>query len=544
MDNLARVDTHERRITLIPANPSLSQSGTSGAAALLRVAAYCRVSTDDDEQLTSYKNQILHYTDIISSNANWTMAGIFADEGITGTSTKKRVEFQKLMELCRRGKVDLILTKSISRFSRNTLDSISYVRKLKSWGVGVIFQKENINTLHMSGEMVFTVLSAFAQAESESISENVKWGKRNSYKNGKIPFQYGRLLGYEKGDDGRPRIAEDQAVAVRKIFSMFLAGYSITRIKDGLEAESVPSASGKPEWSQSVIRYILSNEKYIGDVLLQKTYVEDCISKRIVKNNGIVPQYYVSNNHDPIIPRDTFYKVQEELARRSSKRGVAEKNVKTNRGKYSAKYALTECLTCGECGTRYRRVTWARGGKKKIVWRCISRLEHGTAYCKSSPSIEEDRLHTAVLEATRRLAIDKDELIAALKEDIEYAADPGKDSIDRAFAEQRIRELDAEMMAFIDRIGSTAEPVCFEAIEKIAEEKKMLTTRPAEDDPHKPTGKAADAKLTDLADIIEAYAFNLDDYSDELTYRIVEDVRVLDQENLLVRFYGGVEQVM
>lgn len=250
MDNLAR------QVIEIPARPQLLRNETQPRH--LRVAAYCRVSTDEDEQLTSYKAQMENYTEKINANPDWKMAGIFADEGLSGTSTKKRGEFLKLMELCKKGKIDLILTKSISRFARNTLDSISYVRALKAMGVGVAFEKENINTLYMSNEMVFTMLSAFAQAESESISANVKWGKRHAVKNGNVPFQYSRLLGYQRGADNCPEIVPEEAATVRKIYAMYLAGYSILQIKRRLEAEGSLPKTGKSEWSQASLSHIFA----------------------------------------------------------------------------------------------------------------------------------------------------------------------------------------------------------------------------------------------------------------------------------------------
>jgi len=403
MSNLARV-IHTR-----PANPALARS-PQVSTQRLRVAAYARVSTDAEEQLTSYHAQIAYYTQKIQSNPNWTMVGIFADEGITGTATKKRDEFNKLIALCRKGKVDLILVKSIPRFARNTLDSIDYVRKLKAMNVGVLFESENINTLTMSSEMVFTMLSAFTQAESESISTNVKWGKRHAMKQGKVSFQYKQILGYERGEDNKPKVVPEQADVVRRIFGSFLAGYSIMKIKLELETEDIPSPTGKATWSQSRLHYMLQNEKYIGDALLQKTYVVDCISKQVKKNNGEVAQYYIENNHEAIIPKDMFLRVQEELARRSSKRRISGK-AQTERGKYSSKYALTELLVCGDCGTHYRRVTWARGGKKKIVWRCINRLENGPTHCKESPTIEEGKLHDTIKESLNRILDLRDEVI-------------------------------------------------------------------------------------------------------------------------------------
>lgn len=357
----------QKRVDLIPANVLVGKASTRKKK--LRVAAYCRVSTEQEEQQSSYAAQIAYYTDKISQNKDWELAGIFADEGITGTSTKKRDEFLKLMALCEKGKIDMVLTKSVSRFSRNTLDAITYIRKLKAKGIPIIFEKEGINTMQMASEMALCFLSGFAQAESESISRNVTWGKRQSFKNGNVPFQYKRLLGYEKGEDGQPKVVPEEAEMVKRIFRSYYAGASISKIKKSLEADGIPSPTGKEKWSPGVLQYMLRNERYIGDALLQKTYVVDCITKETRKNNGEIPQYYVTGNHEPIISRDLFNLVQEEIARRAGKRKVAQKAVKTERGKYSSKYALTklsaavtaELSTAGSRGRGAARKRWSGG---------------------------------------------------------------------------------------------------------------------------------------------------------------------------------------
>ena len=246
----------------------------------LRIAAYCRVSTDDEEQLTSYEAQRTAYIDKIMGNPDWTMAGIFADEGITGTSARKRPEFLRMIRQCRQKKIDLILTKSISRFARNTVDCLTYVRLLKEHGIGVFFEEQNINTLETDSEMLLTLLGAFAQAESESISANVRWGIRQAMREGKANICYKYLYAYEKGEDGRPRIIPDQAEVVKSIYDRFLAGASLRQIKEWLESEGIPNVAGKEEWTISAIRSILTSEKYCGDVLLQKTFISDCIRKR------------------------------------------------------------------------------------------------------------------------------------------------------------------------------------------------------------------------------------------------------------------------
>lgn len=403
-------------VICIPAKPEAVRASKRQ----LRVAAYCRVSTDDEEQLTSYEAQKNYYTDKIMTNKEWTMAGIFADEGITGTSARKRPEFLRMIRQCKQGKIDIVLTKSISRFARNTVDCLNYVRALKELGIAVIFEKENMNTLEIDSEILITMLGAFAQSESESISANVRWGIRQAMKEGKATIQYKYLYGYRKGDDGKPEIIPEQAEVVRKIYDLFLSGTPVRGIQEYLNANSVPNINGEPKWARSAIDSILTNEKYCGDVLLQKTYIDDCINKKVKKNTGQLPMYLVQNHHEGIISRETFDAAQAELARRSAGKSPSKKNAPTGRSRYSSKYALSDRLYCGECGTRYQRCTWRnRDGSKRIVWRCVSRVDYGNKYCHNSPTLDEEPLHRAILAAINSTVKGKDSIIYNLKSAME-----------------------------------------------------------------------------------------------------------------------------
>lgn len=273
--------------------------------------------------------------------------------------------------------IDMIIVKSISRFARNTLDCIKITRMLREIKVDVYFEEQNLHSIDPASEFYISIYGSIAQSESENISHNVAWGKAQSAKEGNVSFAYKSFLGYRQGADGNPEIDPAQAVTVRRIYTEFLSGKSLQQIADGLTADSVPTPMGKAVWQPGVIQSILSNVKYKGDALLGKTYVEDCISKKVRTNGGERPQYYVENNHPAIIDADTFAQVQEELARRASKRKVKQIGTTTEQGKYCGKYALTELLVCGECGTPYRRCTWTAGGQKRIVWRCINRLDYG-----------------------------------------------------------------------------------------------------------------------------------------------------------------------
>ena len=370
-----------------------------------RVAAYCRVSTEKEEQAHSFDTQKEMYTDMIMMKPNWQMAGIYADEGITGTIAKKRPDFMRMIEDCRKGKIELIITKSVSRFSRNNLDCLQYVRELKERGIPIIFEKEGINTLQVSSELLITLFSGLSQAESESISMNVKMGKRQSLKNGNVPFSYKNFLGYRKGADGKPEIDPEQAKIIKRIFSEYLAGKTAMDIARALTADGIPTASGKDVWASNRVYTILRNEKYKGDALLQKTYIADCISKKCKKNHGELPMYYVENNHPAIIERSVFDRVQEEMARRSSLKKKSEVKTTTELGQYSGKYALSDILFCGTCGSHLPPLYMDAEEWKKIVWRCISRLDYGTKYCKDSPTVEESVLHNAIAEAITQKAL-------------------------------------------------------------------------------------------------------------------------------------------
>lgn len=347
-------------VTIIPATAPAEE--TAFLRRQLRVAAYCRVSTDNEEQLTSYEAQKDYYTDKIMSNPQWELVGIFADEGISGLRAEKRPQFLKMIRMCKQGKIDLILTKSISRFARNTVDCINYVRLLKEMNIGVIFEKENLNTLISESEILITMMGGFAQAESESISKNVKWGRRHSMKQGNVFFQYDRIYGYERGEDGNPSIVPKQADVVRQIFQNYLDGKSVPAICEMLKEQGVLTVSGKLEWSFGVVQYMLKNEKYCGDVLMQKTFVQDYLTKKSVRNDGQLPKYYIKDNHPAIIDRDTFDRVQTEIARRAALKRPSGNGDSSEQSRYSGKFSLSELAVCGECGTRYRWVTWSKRG--------------------------------------------------------------------------------------------------------------------------------------------------------------------------------------
>ena len=507
----------------------------------LRVAAYCRVSTEQEEQQNSYNVQIAYYTDLINRKKEWTLAGIFADEGISGTQAKKRPEFLKMIRMCKKQKIDLVITKSISRFARNTVDCLEYVRQLKDLGIGVIFEKENIDTLTMTSEFMIALHGSFAQAESESISKNVSWGKQKAFAEGKVTFQYKHLLGYKKGDDGKPEIVPEEAETVRMIYDLFLDGYSMTDIAKRLTLLERKTAHGKTEWHREIIRSILKNEKYAGDALLQKSFIVDCINKKAKKNNGERPMYLVTDHHEPIIDRDTYNRAQQELARRTSKRRISDKTI-TEQGKYTSKYALSELLICGNCGTPYRRCVWTARGKRQIVWRCISRLEHGTKYCSDSPTIHEDKLHRAILRAVNEYLGCRNEIAKILKANIGSVLEC-QEQQEILNLEKRLKELDKARNEFISLIasGNCDEDKLDNEFAKIFNEEQSVNKRLEELKQKVKMSADTQNKIDSAMEMIEDEKFTLEVFDNIIIRKLIECVKVLSKEELLIIFKGGVE---
>ena len=529
--------TLDRRVRVIPATKTQGAIHSTHDGKK-RVAAYCRVSTDSEEQLNSYEAQKSYYTQKIEESPDWEMAGIYADEGISGTSMKKRTEFKKMITACKRGHIDLIITKSLSRFARNTVDCLETVRLLKANGIGVYFEKENINTLTESSEFLITLFSGFAQAESESLSKNVAWGKQKSAEAGKVTFQYKKMLGYRKGADGQPEIVPEEAEIIRRIYRRYLAGCSLGQIKQELEQDNIPTAQKVERWSSAVIHNILTNEKYMGDALLQKTYITDCISKKVKKNMGERPMYYVENNHPAIIPRETFDQVQKEMTRRSSKRKVLQKSGKTELGKYSGKYALTELLVCGECGSPYKRVTWARNGKKRIVWRCVSRLEFGTKYCHNSPTLDESRLHNAILAAMNEYAAIRQEVCP----DVLAMVEEAKRAVSQAGAmllelKKRMDAVSQEQSDVLDRLlANMADAELNARMKALTDEKEALKAQILKVQQKEVSMAEQAAKRQQMWDSLKECSAGYTEFDDEFVRQIIRKITVEDAETIHVHF--------
>ena len=508
----------------------------------LRVAAYCRVSTEDEEQLTSYEAQVSYYTDKITSNPDWVMADVFADEGKTGTSVKSRKDFQRMIRQCRRGKIDLILTKSLSRFARNTLDTVKYTRELRQLGIPVIFEKENLNSISWESEFLLTLYGAFAQSESESISKNVSWGKRQAMKEGKVTIQYKHLLGYIRGADGKPEIVPDQAEIIRFIFKRYLAGDTLRAIKAQLEAEQVPYITGEVAWNLSTLQSILQNEKYCGDVIMQKTFRKDCISKETVVNTGQLPKYWTQNHHEAIVSREIFDAVQEETARRKAMASGTKKSAPTGLGKYSSKHALTGLLICGECGTPYRRVVWSQKGMKRPVWRCVNRLDHGKTLCKHSPTLDEKPLQEAVLAAVNILMSRKDELSNGVVSEMiqELAPVPGE-VLSLADIERAIGDLARRFDQLMDETdGEESIQRNLDHFREISEQLAALKERKAHVLGVQAENELMAKRLQRAAAIMEAAPAEVTEWNESIVHQLVEEVKVLSKDEIKVTFRDGI----
>lgn len=450
------------RVLTLPGMPPLSVRPK-------QVAAYARVSTNSEEQLTSYEAQVKHYTEYIKSRAltdHWRFVDVYTDKGITGTSMAKREGFNRMMQDALAGKIDLIITKSVSRFARNTVDTLTAIRRLKEHGVEVYFEEQNIYTLDGKGELLLTIMSSIAQEESRNISENVTWGIRKRFADGKVSMPYKRFMGYRRGEDGIPKIVEAEAEIVRSIFRHFLEGATSTMIAKELNEADVPcpackSRLGEDEieaekadrkkarWSASTVESILTNEKYKGDAILQKTYCTDYIQKTFVANDGSeIPKYYAQNSHPAIVSSEVFDLTQMELEWR-----------KSLNGSYSGKSCFASRVVCGDCGAFYGSKVWhSTDAYRRVIWRCNGKYT-GEKKC-TTPYVTQEELERAFVGVMQRVIREKDIISAACRETLE--------GIDTA-------ELDAEVARLENEASSMAE-----CLRKLVEDNARVRIEQAE----------------------------------------------------------------
>lgn len=529
--------TMPKLITKIPANPLLSKANDEFKQ--IRVAAYCRVSTDSEDQLQSYKAQVAYYTEAIAKNPRWKMVDVYADEGLTGTRTEKRVNFNRMMRDCDRGRIDYILTKSVARFARNTVDSLKWVRKLKAKGIGVFFEEQNLDSLKTDNELLLGMHSVMAQAESENISANVRWGIQQRMKSGTYKFRY-NLLGYTKGEDGQPVIIEEEAVHVRKVFDMYLEGCSIRQCREYLIGNHVVSKYGNSTWSPAVIQNMLTNERYCGDMLLQKSFSTDCISKKRKKNRGEMPKYLITDNHPAIISREKFRQVQMEMARRSGKQKVSSKTI-TQNGKYSAKYALSEMLYCGECGSPYRRRTWKdREGNLNGVWVCLNRSEKGTKMCPKSVNLYEEQLQEAICRGLRNACASAEEIKELIVSAMAYHYTQQDEVLDLYAIKKQIEEYDKrfdEVVILQER--TSGDKSKYEAeLKKLSSQMLALKDRLKAAEEMAKVNTATNYQLERIRELFEGED-NFAEYNDKVVRVLVENIRVMSDRSIIIVLKGG-----
>lgn len=514
-----------KNITVIPARRRVGNTVNKEVKPKLKVAAYCRVSTDSDEQSTSYEAQVEHYTNFIQKNEEWEFAGIFADDGISGTNTKKREEFNRMIAECMEGHIDMIITKSISRFARNTLDCLRYIRQLKEKNIPVFFEKENINTMDSKGEVLLTIMASLAQQESESLSKNVKMGMQFRFQKGEVQVNHNRFMGYTKDEDGHLIIEPTEAEIVKRIYREYLQGASLKQIGDGLMKDGILTGAGKPNWRPESVKKILKNEKYIGDALLQKTYTVDVLTKKRVKNNGIVPQYYVENSHKPIIPRDLYMQVQEEMLRRSN----LHSGVNRKKRVYSSKYALSSIVYCSKCGDIYRRIAWNNRGKHSTVWRCVNRVEHGPDCC-DAPTVQEEELQNAVVKAINTALGGKDEMLTALEKNIAMVL-ALEDETSMESLDAKLEELQQELLKRANARQDYEDLA--DEIDLLREQKQNAMAENAEREGLK-------QRIAEMQQFLAEQRGTIQEYDEQIVRKLIEKITVHD-EKVTVVFKSGME---
>lgn len=518
-------------ITVIPATKNFHTKQPTNACVRRRVAGYARVSTDSDEQFTSYKAQIDYYTHFIAEHADWDFVKVYTDEGISGLGTKKREGFNEMISDALAGKIDLIVTKSVSRFARNTVDSLTTIRALKDVGCEVYFEKENIWTFDSKGELLISIMSSLAQEESRSISENVTWGQRKRFADGKVSLPYKHFLGYRKGPDDLPEIVPEEAEIVRRIYDLFMSGMTPFSVAKQLTAEGIRTPAGKEKWQATTVESILTNEKYKGDARLQKRFTADFIKKRIKWNEGEVPQYYVTGSHPAIIAPELFDQVQEEVKRRHSL------------GRSYRTGSVFSCrLICGDCGEFFGPKVWNSTDKyRRTIWQCNAKFK-GDHKC-STPHVTEEALQERFIQAYNLLLPDR----ARLLEDCRLMRDS---LFDCTRIDAEIADAQEEMNLLSGLAESSVDENSSRALDQDAYKKRMSTLFQRYDE--------AAAKLSDLqskraerqkkAEAITRFMKRLSErdgplrtFTDGLWIDTIETVTVRPDGCMVFRFQGGTE---
>lgn len=481
----------------------------------LRVAAYCRVSTDYDEQASSYETQVAHYKELIQKEPTWEFAGIYADDGISGTNTKKREQFNKMIAACKAGKIDLIVTKSISRFARNTIDCLKYIRDLKAINVAIFFEKENINTMDAKGEVLITIMASLAQQESESLSQNVKMGIQYRYQQGKVFVNHNHFLGYTKDAQGKLMIEPEESKVIKRIFYSYLNGMTMKQIADSLKADGILTGGKTKNWRSSSVAKILKNEKYMGDALLQKTYTVDFLNKKRVKNEGIMPQYYVENDHPAIIPKSVFMQVQQIIKQRRN--GITTKNGKHRR--LNGKYCFSQKVFCGKCGDILQRNMWYRP-EKVAVWRCASRIKRSkTGRRCMIRNVKEPLLKEATVEAFNQLIegheLASKQIKANIMKVIKNSKGPTLDQID-----QQLEEVQMKLIQAANQHQDC--DALTQQIMDLRKKKEKVQSRETNQ-------QAKLHSMDEINELVDLHKYGLVDFDAQLVRRLVEKITIFQR---------------
>ena len=516
-----------KKVRAIPATLNRFNSEPVAEVRKRRVAGYARVSTDHEEQATSYEAQMSYYKNYIESREDWEFVGMYSDEGISATNTKHRDGFNQMIEDALAGKIDLIITKSVSRFARNTVDSLSNVRKLREKGVEIYFEKENIWTLDAKGELMITIMSSLAQEESRSISENTTWGKRKQFADGKGSVGYKWFLGYDKDF----KINPEQANTVKLIYKLFVSGLSFYAITKELGERNIKAPAGGDKWHISTVRSILTNEKYRGDALLQKEYTADFLEKTRKKNHGEIPQYYVEEHHEAIIPPEQFDFVQAEIARRDKD------------GKYSGVSIFSNKIKCGCCGGWYGSKVWhSRDKYRKVIYRCNRKYGKGIEPC-SSPHFTEEQIKEIFLKALNTLIAEKDEAVANLQELIDTVCDTGSLTLERDGIEQELIIMAEHIENLIRENARVAQDQ-----EEYAKKEEKLRILYGEKYSRFEELESAIQEKNDTREILMNFIKSLHgldgeqtEFREELWGGLVDHIRAEGEKTVTVVFRGGIE---
>ena len=528
------MSSNKPTITVIPATISRSASDPFAPVNKKRVAAYARVSTDKDEQLNSYEAQVDFYTNHIKSQPDWIFVEVYADEGTTGVMTKGRDDFNRMIQDALDGKIDFIITKSVARFARNTVDSLVTVRKLKEKGVEVYFEKENIYTLDYKGELMITIMSSMAQEESRSISENVTWGQRKRMQDGKVTMPYKHFLGYEKGEDGIPQIVEGEAEVVRRIYAMFLDGKTYREIAALLTGEGTPTPSGRTMWSVSTVQSILKNEKYAGNAVLQKRFTVDFLTKTSKVNEGEVPQYFVENSHPAIVTLEIFELAQEEIQRRKSI------------GKRLSGSGMFVCkVVCGDCGGFFGSKVWHSNSEyRRMIWQCNHKYKNENA-CQT-PHLTDENIKTAFVLAWGRLLAERERLIAEYESTIVELTDTDAFDEETARLQMKYSETVAKAQDLISQNARTAQDQErykqeFDALTAQSENAKAQLEACVNEKQERAVRRG---KIRRFLDILKQTTEPLAAFDEKLWHGVVESLVVRSAEDMTVIFQSGTEIVV